>query len=246
VAEPKKHSTPPDPDPFFLVEWMPYLEAVRHVRAWAARHGIGDTERELPVLKEWVVGLSPMIESIGRLDLPDGEIKPLTREDRKRLASAGAFDTRFSSDPWGAYCVSLRRYQVYRLWAYSERQERENGPLECSETYDVRCVWAAKRAAWECVMGGRPGAPPMPAELAVLQATPTVLPATKPEDIRDLEWAAARAVMELRRRGDWPRKQQSVQLETLNSYLKNIRADTVSKSTMKNALAWLRKNGWQN
>ena len=107
MAEPKTRSTPPDPNPLFLVEWMPYLEAVRHVLAWAARYGMEDTERELAHLKQWVVlPLNPMIESIGRVDLPEGQIKPLTREDRKRLDSAGAFDIRSSSDP-GAPTASL-------------------------------------------------------------------------------------------------------------------------------------------
>jgi hypothetical protein len=152
----------------------------------------------------------------------------------------------------------LSRYQVYLDWEYSERQRREAFPeshggsvsaFRSSEERErarrARIVWAAKRAAWESVMGGLPDAPSRPAELTV-PPTPQLpgLPATKPGDIRALEWVAARGVMQLQRQGLWPRKQQGEQLKALNAYLEKIRADKVSPSTMKNALAWLKRNGW--
>jgi hypothetical protein len=117
------------PNLLSLVEWIPHVEAVKDVVAYAARSGAVDgisfTVSELARLKREVVDGN--IQSIGRLDLVRGEIKLLTPEDRKRLDDAGVFD---SKSRCAAHCISLRRYQFYFLWPYSDRQRRESWPEE--------------------------------------------------------------------------------------------------------------------
>jgi hypothetical protein len=97
-------------DSLFLVEWMPYFEAVQHVLQDAIRHSTNPEEflalakKQLELLKHRVVGKRRSINSAGRMDL-HGEFRRLTPEDLNRLDSASVFDIRSWFDPGGLYLV---------------------------------------------------------------------------------------------------------------------------------------------
>jgi hypothetical protein len=188
-----KHITLADLNPPFFLGWMPFREAVLHVVAYAVREG-KDAESEVGLLKDIVAERA--IASIWCGDiLHEEEAGELTWEGLNRLVAVdiGSWLSRgwpidFSD---AANCdVFLSRWQVYRQWEYSDRQKREarlerrGGPISAYRNKEerelaeiARQIWAAKRAAWESIMGGRPDAPPMPADLeappAAFQPPPT-------------------------------------------------------------------------
>jgi hypothetical protein len=187
--------------------------------------GLAGAEEALTSLKEHV--LDGMIGAIERVVLPDGraEIKPLTEEDLIRLERDRAFEFRRSFNSRAGRNIFLRRFHVYRIWMYSDRQERETfpeaygdpvPPLKPGETYleafNVRLNGAARRVAYDAVLGdpaslyyrGWPAAVHEAAQQTVEPAKQAplaeALPAKRPKGVGVKLWRVIRIVLDLRRR----------------------------------------------
>jgi hypothetical protein len=207
-------------------EWIDWYEAQKHVE------DIGPVPTHQPrenILRQRTAAEALRRRVISRDIEYQSERGDLTLEDFRAATSSDYMGELWIGEPRlpiRTFNVRLRRAHVYRFWP-------------------TRWMGAEGKARLEPTAApGRPGAPP-PFEPKAPQ-TPRLpeLPATKPDDIYRAAWDATLAVVELRREGRWPRKWQDKQLAALNEYLTNTGKDKVSRSTMKNALRWLRVNGF--
>jgi hypothetical protein len=276
---------------------MPLEEAVRYLLQIVARVDAGEDALRAPMITDgWPLvgstrGLAGADEAltalkrhlleggigvIERVVLPDGgiEIKSQTEEDLIRLERDGAFDFWRSFNSRAGRNIFLRRFHVYRIWMYSNRQERETFPEAYGdpvpprrpgetvlEAFTARLNGAARRAAYDAVLGdpgslfyrGWPGTVHEAAQQTVQQlanqaAPPAALPAKRPKGVGVKLWRVIRIVLDLRR-GEHRDSKQPALLDAVNKILAIESAslaniETTSLGTVKKAIAWLRENGF--